>query len=165
MNLDNTINSNGSLSDLTSPTLGSPIGTSTSNIRGKVKDIQKQLHSHNQAIEETNVELKRVRQMLDPLRLSMKRYTDNLEESMDKQLQNLKESLGDENNRIEEELNQVKDENNRLKQTMYQMKQLMDSMANSIAQLQGQVFGNYDSDSDTVDKAAKNQNTAAVTRS
>ncbi len=151
MNLDTTMNS--SQCDFNSP-IGSPV-SAASNIRGKIKDIQKQLHSHNVGIEETNVELKRVRQMLDPLRLSMKRYTDNLEENMNKSLENMSESQGKENEKINGDIDQLKDENNRLKQTIFQMKQQMDTMATSIAQLQGQVFGNYDSDSDTIDKTTK----------
>lgn len=156
MNIDATIKSASSMSNLHSP-IGSPVGGSTSNIRGKVRDIQKQLHSHHNQLEETNIELKRVRQMLDPLRLSMKRYTDSCEDKMMQQMQKMKNQQGEENQRIGEDITNLKNENNRLKQTVFQMQQQMDNMANSIAQLQGQVFGNYDSDADTIDKTnAKN---------
>jgi len=126
---------------------GSPV-TAASNIRNKVKEMQKQLHMAQTGNEETNIELKRVRQMLDPLRLSMKRYTDTLEQNSNKTLQNIVDAQGRENNRIDTDTAALQEENRTLRSTMATMQHHMDQMATSIQQLQGQVFGNYDSDSD-----------------
>lgn len=150
---DMTSNSNSSQSDLNgTSSLGSPV-SSSSNIRGKIKEIQKTLHSHYQQIDDSNVEIKRVRQMMDPLRLSMKRYTDNVHENINTAIQGVIDNQGKQNQRIDDNIDQVIEENNRLKQTIFQMQQQMDNMANSIAQLQGQVFGNYDSDSDAIESS------------
>ena len=135
--------------------MGSPI-TASSNIRTKVKQIQSQLHGHNNAIEDTNVELKRVRQMLDPLRLSMKRYTDQLEINTNKKIQETVDNQTKENKRIDAAADSLREEDRSLKNTLAQMQQQMDRMAQSITQLQEQVFGNYDSDSDA-DKTVKTE--------
>lgn len=147
--------------DLSSTTMttrqapGSPV-TAASNIRTKVKEMQKQLHNAQTGIEETNIELKRVRQMLDPLRLSMKRYTDQLETNIGKTVQNVVDSQGRENNRIDADVESLQDENRKLRSTIGTMQAQMDQMAASIQQLQGQVFGNYDSDEEAVQKVSKN---------
>ena len=149
----NRMNSRGSnasstnFSNDTNAPLGSPI-TSASNIRNKVKELQRQLHQQQNFLDETNIELKRVRQMLDPLRLSMKRYTDQLEINTNKSIQAVVDQQGIQNNQIDEDVQEIKNENAKLKLTINQMQEQMDSMAQSISQLQGQVFGNYDSDSD-----------------
>merc|ERR1712130_542399 len=134
-----------SSTDTFSSSLGSPV-TAASNIRNKVKQIQNTLHQHHNNIEETNIELKRVRQMLDPLRLSMKGYTDQLETNTDKQFKDAADAQDRENNRIDSELIALREENKSLKNTISKMQQQMDRMASSIAQIQGQVFGDYESE-------------------
>ena len=118
--------------------------------------MQKQLHNAQTGIEETNIELKRVRQMMDPLRLSMKRYTDQLETNISKTMQNVVDSQGRENNRIDADVESLQDENRKLRVTIGSMQSQIDQMAASIQQLQGQVFGNYDSDEEAVQKGSGN---------
>ena len=86
--------------------------------------------------------------MLDPLRLSMKRYTDTVESNLNKSLQSINDQNGNDHNRIDTDVEQLKNENKKLKVKIHQMQNQIDSMAQSISQLQGQVFGNYDSETE-----------------
>lgn len=132
---------------------GSPVQCA-STIRNKVKEMQKQLHNAQTGIEETNIEMKRVRQMLDPLRLSMKRYTDTLENNINKTLQNVVDAQGVENNRIDTDIESLQDENRQLKAIIEAMQARIESQGQSIVDLQGQVFHNYDSDEESAEKGS-----------
>ena len=61
------------------------------------------------------------------------------------------DAQGRENNRIDVDVAALQEENRTLRSTIATLQHHMDQMATSIQQLQGQVFGNYDSDSDGVE--------------
>eukprot|EP01083_Nonionella_stella_P046388 124202_1 len=155
-----TVNTKTDTSNMQSP-LGSPV-SGASNIRNKVRDMQRQLHNHHATMEDTNIELKRVRQMLDPLRLSMKRYTDQLETNTNKNIKEVVEKQNKENNKMDADIQTLQNENTKLKDTIAIMQKQMENMASSISQLQGQVFGNYDSECEAL---ARQNNENDMTRS
>lgn len=128
--------------------LGSPVSSASSNIRKKVKDIQIQIFEQKNELECTNNELKKVHRMLDPLRISMKKYTDQTEQRITHYVDELIGGKQDQHQKTHNEISVLKKENSELMDTVTQMQATIQKMSAAIAQMQEQVFGNYDSDSE-----------------
>ena len=121
----------------------SPI-SGKSNIRAKIRELEQKLFHFKNEVEKTNTEIKKVHNMLDPLRISMKKYTDSREQEIRNTLENVTKKANEQFGDAGGELNNLKNENDNLKKTINDMKSDMARMAETIKQLQGQIFGDYE---------------------
>lgn len=115
-----------------------------SNVREKVRSIQHQVSNQQIQIDSTNVQLKKLHRSLDPLRISMKRYTDQCETRIREDVDTF---IAQKQKQLEKAFEQIEvlgEQNLALEAKNLKCEQSILELSRCIEQLQTQVFANYD---------------------
>merc|ERR1712038_252992 len=88
--------------------MGGPISPSKRGVRQKVIELQSELNKQHITLDNQNNEIKRIYRMIDPLRLSLQRYTDQSESRIIKSQEKVIADQREKNNQLLDEVAELK---------------------------------------------------------
>jgi len=110
-------------------------------VRDKIVQLQSQINTQSAILENQNSEIKRLHRLLDPLRQSLQKYTDQSENRIIKMQEKIIADQREQNNQLLEEINELKTWKNSIENLIQNLEQNYSTIKNQCKYLTAEMNG------------------------